>query len=626
MATTINYTTVTQPQRTTGVPGRCPACGGLECLCRPRFFAGQLLTEEDLNRLDHYIVAKQKLHNRYLHGWGVVCGLDVVCDVCGKGSVIVRSGYALAPCGEDVIVCKDSRVPVCELIDACREVTDPDCLAPTIDRGCDDPVQQWILAICYDETPSRGVAPLKSSCGCGCGCGGGCNGGGGGRNGHSHDSGGCGCGGGAGGGKKSTGTTVGGCGCGGSAKSTVATASASRGASVMQCENTVVCEGYRFRVYKAPRVRDKQPAIGAMPKAFTDCLTEFGDAMPTFAPATDDEQELHDWCCDMHDAWADWFLAHPPYSCELPTRIAAIPCPAVGDQDFDAMIAQARSQFLLAALEIMISCFCSAIMPPCPDTLTDDCVPLAVITVGMDGGCRVRSICNWTTYRKYVTTFPSLQYWLSVLPYGRLLREAIEGLCCRPFIRRGDSRRYNRMADMDMEMEPELREFRAGPGREEFGGGAGFARGPASAADTSAASAFRASAQTMARSRAFMNMALNTLTSREPPADAEKLVLGLLGQEKEGDEPYLTRMESENLMQYLVLDQLAKPTLRTMFGDQEGGAAASLFRVFGATLGEMSRGESAATDAGLGARIDDLTATVERQQQQIAELLRARDR
>ena len=30
----------------------CPDCGGLECLCRPRFFAGQLLTEETMNQLD----------------------------------------------------------------------------------------------------------------------------------------------------------------------------------------------------------------------------------------------------------------------------------------------------------------------------------------------------------------------------------------------------------------------------------------------------------------------------------------------------------------------------------------------------------------------------------------------
>ena len=70
----------------------CPACGGLECLCRPRFFAGQLLTEADLNRLDHYIVAKNKLHNRYVHGWGVACGMEVLCRACGA-QVVVRAGY-----------------------------------------------------------------------------------------------------------------------------------------------------------------------------------------------------------------------------------------------------------------------------------------------------------------------------------------------------------------------------------------------------------------------------------------------------------------------------------------------------------------------------------------------------
>ena len=35
----------------------CPACGGLQCLCRPRFFPGQLLTDEDLNRLKGLIEA-----------------------------------------------------------------------------------------------------------------------------------------------------------------------------------------------------------------------------------------------------------------------------------------------------------------------------------------------------------------------------------------------------------------------------------------------------------------------------------------------------------------------------------------------------------------------------------------
>src|SRR5213082_3499996 len=76
----------------------CPACGGLQCLCRPRFFPGQLLTDEDLNRLDHYIVAKNRLHNRHVFGSGVVCGLEVVCSTCdpaSDGTVVVKPGYAL---------------------------------------------------------------------------------------------------------------------------------------------------------------------------------------------------------------------------------------------------------------------------------------------------------------------------------------------------------------------------------------------------------------------------------------------------------------------------------------------------------------------------------------------------
>jgi len=72
-------------------PGR--TCDGLECLCRPRFFAGQLLTDEDLRRLDHYVVAKNRLHNRYLHGTGVVCGLEVVCSACDD--TVTRAAHHL---------------------------------------------------------------------------------------------------------------------------------------------------------------------------------------------------------------------------------------------------------------------------------------------------------------------------------------------------------------------------------------------------------------------------------------------------------------------------------------------------------------------------------------------------
>jgi hypothetical protein len=47
------------------------SCKELTPAEQPKFFSGQLLTTVDLE-------GKNKQHNRYLHGSGVVCGLWVV--------------------------------------------------------------------------------------------------------------------------------------------------------------------------------------------------------------------------------------------------------------------------------------------------------------------------------------------------------------------------------------------------------------------------------------------------------------------------------------------------------------------------------------------------------------------
>src|ERR1700730_4809182 len=179
----MNHTSTTAG--TPCLPPPCPVCGGLECLCRPRFFAGQLLSEEDLRALDHYIVEKNKLHNRYLHGWGVVCGLEVVCHEC-KGWVIIKSGYALDPCGNDIIVCEDYCFDLCAKIRECcdRKRKDWECepmTSPPTD--CKDVEKCWYVTLRYREFDSRGITALKATsaasccpqCGspsgdCRCGC------------------------------------------------------------------------------------------------------------------------------------------------------------------------------------------------------------------------------------------------------------------------------------------------------------------------------------------------------------------------------------------------------------------------------------------------------------------------
>jgi hypothetical protein len=102
--------------------GSCGGKGGGSCGCdcagcqgqdfvRPRFFAGQLLTEDDLALLESYVVEKNRLHNRSFFGEGVVCGLMVTCDPCGGGRVAVQSGYARRNTASTSVTAKAPRIP-----------------------------------------------------------------------------------------------------------------------------------------------------------------------------------------------------------------------------------------------------------------------------------------------------------------------------------------------------------------------------------------------------------------------------------------------------------------------------------------------------------------------------------
>src|SRR5438552_12275393 len=85
-------------------PKTCPTCGGVECFERPRYFCGQLLTDKDLDAAQRYVIEKNKLHNRYLVGTGVVCGLAVRCDPCDECAVTVEPGHAIDCCGNDIVL------------------------------------------------------------------------------------------------------------------------------------------------------------------------------------------------------------------------------------------------------------------------------------------------------------------------------------------------------------------------------------------------------------------------------------------------------------------------------------------------------------------------------------------
>jgi hypothetical protein len=154
---------------------------------RPRFFAGQLLTEDDLQRLTEYGTAKDRLHNRYLFGAGVVCGLEVACDPCGGGHVTVRPGYALDCCGRDIVVECVQQLDVNALVRDLRiSLLGADCGDPCADDTknddkknddakndaknddtADNGSRHYCLYVRHDEQEVEPVAPYDTDEPCG---------------------------------------------------------------------------------------------------------------------------------------------------------------------------------------------------------------------------------------------------------------------------------------------------------------------------------------------------------------------------------------------------------------------------------------------------------------------------
>ena len=82
---------------------------------RPRYFSGQLLTQDDLEAEQTYLIDRLRAHNR-LHGWGVVCGLGVEPTDPPTGRVVVQPGVALDCTGREIDVCDSIEIDILELI------------------------------------------------------------------------------------------------------------------------------------------------------------------------------------------------------------------------------------------------------------------------------------------------------------------------------------------------------------------------------------------------------------------------------------------------------------------------------------------------------------------------------
>ena len=141
-------------------------CCELECLVRPNFFCGQLLTDSDLAAMVEW-TRKRFALARYRDGWGVVCGLDLTCTslerattCCGalsKGAPVVylTPGYAIDCCGNDLVVCGPLAI---DLTSACRPPDDPCDPVPREKQPADRPHRREPADGCFDIDPTDLIA------------------------------------------------------------------------------------------------------------------------------------------------------------------------------------------------------------------------------------------------------------------------------------------------------------------------------------------------------------------------------------------------------------------------------------------------------------------------------------
>ncbi len=151
------------------------ALNGLQMVERPRYYARQLITPDDMIQEQTYFRNRMRLHNRMLHGWGVVCGLLVTPVTSKNGGTAVEPwqvrvcpGYALGPQGDEIIMACEHLVDLRQngvtgtAADPCG-ATDPWCSDVWISR---DPGARYYIAIKYKEMAVRPQRVQPAGCGC----------------------------------------------------------------------------------------------------------------------------------------------------------------------------------------------------------------------------------------------------------------------------------------------------------------------------------------------------------------------------------------------------------------------------------------------------------------------------
>jgi hypothetical protein len=138
----------------------CAECGA-PLLERNRYFTGKFMTARDFRDEQDYIRGRQHLHNRMMHGWGIVSGLEVIPNPnkdCQSTTVKVRSGMALDCCGREVILLTDAvfKVPIPAGSGSPNGIENQDKK---------DPHEERLLCLYYGEQPIESMPAIYDDTG-----------------------------------------------------------------------------------------------------------------------------------------------------------------------------------------------------------------------------------------------------------------------------------------------------------------------------------------------------------------------------------------------------------------------------------------------------------------------------
>lgn len=138
---------------------------GSQQLEQTRFFSRQLVAADDFTTDQDYYREKRRMHNRLLHGWGIVCGLEVKDPLPGAPLVVtICPGYALSPQGDEIYLPAEVQFDLGQ----CIKGPGIPCPSPcgsvvSVSSVMDSP---FYIAIKYTQCLSHPVRVPPLGCGC----------------------------------------------------------------------------------------------------------------------------------------------------------------------------------------------------------------------------------------------------------------------------------------------------------------------------------------------------------------------------------------------------------------------------------------------------------------------------